>query len=190
MNEREDLFEPVQRAEIEDDFVRKVGLSFDSSSTVVHSVEAEEDYFLDLMLPGDLPADLVLDTDHREILHTVLSDLLQALQLDRPASLRRLEELLRNLEDAGTTPALIEETSIPVKPAQVSDFDRYFRVNRITAAEPALALVRSLLQTARAVMSLFCRSRDLSEARITQQIQGFISHTHLLARTFNLGDLR
>jgi hypothetical protein len=108
---------------------------------------------------------------------------------DRAAGLRQLDELLRGLKGMESQPAPIGETSTPVNAAQVDDFDSYFRVNRITSNDPALSLVRGLLQTARAVMSLFCRADHLSPRHVEQQIAGFIGYTHLLARTFDLGEL-
>jgi hypothetical protein len=117
-------------------------------------------------------------------------NLLHALQLpDRTAGPRRIEELLGSLKNAGGRPARVGETGIPANLAQIDDFDAYFRVHRITSQQPALALVRSLLQTARAVMSLFGRADHLPEARVQQQIAGFIAYTQLLARTFDLGEL-
>jgi len=112
-----------------------------------------------------------------------------ALQLpNRTDSLRRLDNLLCGLKDAESLPASVGETGTPVAAAQVDDFDAYFRVNRITSKRPARGLVRSLLQTSHAVISLFCRS-DLPERQMQDQIAGFISYAHLLARTFELGEL-
>lgn len=151
---------------------------------------SEDDATLDLLPPGDLPTAHALSAAERAALRGVLVDLLHALQLpDRRASLRRLEALLGGLPDTAGRPARIGDTGIPVNAAQVDDFDSYFRVNRITPGQPALGLVRGLLQTARAVMSLFCRAEHLPQNRVQQQIAGFIGYTHLLARTFDLGEL-
>jgi hypothetical protein len=149
-----------------------------------------EDARLDLLLPDDLLTEHTLSAPERALLRGVLMNLLHALQLpDRTAGPRRIEELLGSLKNAGGRPARVGETGIPANLAQIDDFDAYFRVHRITSQQPALALVRSLLQTARAVMSLFGRADHLPEARVQQQIAGFIAYTHLLARTFDLGEL-
>ena len=38
-------------------------------------------------------------------------------------------------------------------------------------------------------MAMVCRADQLPQARVEQQIAGFIVYTHLLARTFDLGEL-
>lgn len=149
-----------------------------------------EDARLDLLLPQGLPIEHALSRAERAELGAVLAAFLQALQVaDRAVCLSRIEALLAASRDVHGRAARVEETGIPANAAQVEDFDRYFRVNRITSDEPALALVRGLLQTARANMSLFCRAEHLPKARVEQQISGFIEYTHLLARTFDLGEL-
>ncbi len=146
---------------------------------------------LGLLLPGTLPIEQGVTEAERLVLHGLLVDLLHALHLpDRAASLARLDALLLRLADEPRgEPARIGETGIPADTALVDDFDSYFRVDRIASPQPALALVRSLVQTARAVVSLFVRATHLPEARVEQQIAGFITYTHVLARTFGLGEL-
>jgi hypothetical protein len=146
---------------------------------------------LGLLLPDTLPIEQGVSEAERLVLRGLLVDLLHALRLpDRAASLARLDALLlRVADEPGGEPVRIGETGIPADTALVDDFDSYFRVDRIASPEPALALVRSLVQTARAVVSLFARAPHLSEARVEQQIAGFVTYTHVLARTFDLGEL-
>jgi hypothetical protein len=152
---------------------------------------AEDDARLSLLLPGALPIERSLGADERAVLRGALVSLLRALEHpDRAASLPQLEALLARLpETPGGDPARISETGIPAEASHVDDFDSYFRVERIASPQPALALVRGLAQTACAVMSLFARAPHLPEARVQQQIAGFVTYTHVLARTFDLGEL-
>lgn len=152
---------------------------------------AEDEVRLGLLLPDMLPIEQGVSEAERVVLRGLLVDLLHALRLpDRAASLARLDALLLRLADEpGGEPAGIGETGIPADAALVADFDSYFRVSRITSPRPALALVHGLVQTARAVMSLFARARHLPEARVEQQIAGFVTYAHLLARTYDLGEL-
>ena len=146
---------------------------------------------LGLLLPDTLPIEQSVSEAERVVLRGLLVDLLYALHLpDRAASLARLDALLLRVADQPRgEPARIGETGIPADTALVDDFDSYFRVDRITSPQPALALVRGLVQTAHSVTSLFARATHLPEARVEQQIAGFVTYTHVLARTFDLGEL-
>jgi hypothetical protein len=149
-----------------------------------------DDARLRLLLPDALPIEQSLGETERAMLRGALVSMLRALELsDRSASLRQLDALLARLVDEDGDPARIEETGIPADAAHVHDFDSYFRVERISSPQQAQALVRGLAQTARAAMSLFARAPHLPEARVQQQIAGFATYTHLLARTFDLGEL-
>ena len=146
---------------------------------------------LGLPLPDMLPVEVRLGEAERAVLREALTALLRALELsDHAESLKQLDALFARLgEGSCEEPARIGETGIPAGAAQVDDFDSYFRVSRIASPQPALVLVRGLVQTARAVTSLFARAPDLPEARMRQQIAGFITYAHVLARTFDLGEL-
>ena len=164
--------------------------SLPSGAPAGEDAQPGEEAKLDLLLPKDLPIEHPLNAAERLAMRHLLMRVLHALQLpDRAASLRQLDELLRNLKETEDQPARVTETSTPVNAAQVDDFDSYFRVDRITSNDPALSLVRGLLQTSRAVMALFCRADHLSPRHVEQQIAGFVAYTHLLARTFELGEL-
>lgn len=150
----------------------------------------ETSAWLDLLLPDQLPAETALSTAERSRMHAVLGTLLEALELDHAASVRKLEALLLELGKPESLPAEVDTTGLPLTPFQASDFDRYFRVNRLTTGEPAVAMTRSLIQTVYAVTALFDRSKDLPAIHIRRQIEGFVSQTHLLARTFGVEPLR
>lgn len=167
------------------------------SKTTLTEVKAHErmeepvEYgWLDLPLPDVLPAEMLLDEVDKRRMHGALSGLLEALALDHPANIERLDALLADLGEAGGERPEIDTTGLPITPFQATDYDRYFRVNRQSADEPAVAMVRSLVQTVRAILQLFARSRDLPEIHMSHQMKGFESHTHLLARTFGLEPLR
>lgn|GEM_PF-2599773 len=145
---------------------------------------------LDLLLPDDLPAEITLDRACGNRMHALLTKLLDALELDHAARLTKIEELLNDAVLQDVSPVEITTDGLPLTPFQATDYDRYFRVNRLQTPHLALAMVRSLLQTIHAVTRLFCRCRDLSGSHVQQQIDGFVTHTHLLTRTFGLKNLR
>lgn len=145
---------------------------------------------LDLLLPGDMPVDIAPDPAESAMLRDVLSGLLDALEMDHAARLVKVEGLLSDLVPPDTLPVEISTAGLPLTPFQASDYDRYFRVDRFATTQPARAMLRSLLQTVHAVTRLFCRSGALPDIHVKRQIDGFVIHTHLLARVFGLGSLR
>ncbi len=152
--------------------------------------EPAEDGWLDLPLPDMLHAETPLSDVEKRRMHGVLSGLLEALALNHPANIGRLDALLVDLGKAAGERPEIDTTGLPITSFQAADYDRYFRVNRQSADEPAVAMVRSLVQTVRAIMQLFARSNDLPAIHVDRQVEGFESHTHLLARSFGLEPLR
>lgn len=141
---------------------------------------------LDLLFPDALPTDLVPSPADRAVLHRMLCGILQALHHhDRRESLHMLGALLSQIDDPGSMTVTVGPTGTPAKTAQVNDFDSYFRVNRIVSADPALSLVRGLLQTATAVVDLFCCTTNLPAAEVERQMAGFVAYTHLLGRIFD-----
>lgn len=149
-----------------------------------------EDGWLDLPLPDGLPAEISLSDSEKHRMHGILAGLLDALRLDHPANVERLDLLLADLGKASGEKPEVETTGLPLTPFQATDYDRYFRVNRQPAQEPAAAMVRSLVQTARAVTQLFARGKNLPVVAMRHQLEGFECHAHLLARTFSLEPLR
>ncbi|MBF2714661.1 hypothetical protein [Agrobacterium vitis] len=149
-----------------------------------------DDGWLDLPLPDWLPAETPLSEVEKRRMHGVLSGLLEAIKLDHPQITAQLDALLTELGKAAGERPEIETAGLPLTPFQATDYDRYFRVNRQSAEEPAVAMVRSLIQTVRAVTQLFARSPDLPVVHVRHQMEGFESHAHLLARTFGLEPLR
>lgn len=150
---------------------------------------SSEDARLELLLPNDLKTDYALNPADNAELNAVLGAFLQALSLDHPTSLCRIEACLDRLTETSRHPARVETGTSSARDVQIGDFDAYFRVDRITSDKPAHALVRGLLQTARANMSLFCRAEHLPSQHVAQQIAAFTAYAHLLARTCNLGNL-
>ncbi|MCF1496232.1 hypothetical protein GOZ83_28470 [Agrobacterium vitis] len=148
-----------------------------------------EDARLELLLPPELKTDYALSPADSAELSAVLGAFLQALQLDHAAGLCGIEACLDRLTDMPRHPARVEAGTTSALDAQICDFDAYFRVDRITSDAPAHALVRGLLQTARANMSLFCRAEYLPPRHVAQQIAAFAEYAHLLARVCDLGEL-
>lgn len=152
---------------------------------------AQEVDRLDLLLPDALPTHLVPDPADRALLHRTLCGIVQALQHhDRHEGLHMLRAALSQIDVPGTMPVAVGPTGTPAKAAQVNDFDGYFRVNRIVSPDPALSLVRGLLQTATAVFDLFCRAKDLPAVEMERQTAGFIAYTHLLGRIFDRMEIK
>lgn len=145
---------------------------------------------LDLMLPDDLPAEVSLDRAEAVRIRTLLCALLETLELDHGERVGRIDALLARLEEEGRAAPRITADGLPLTPFQISDYDRYFRVTRVAADRPARALVRSLLQTTRAISDLFARGEQLSDKCVREQMDGIRVHADLLARTFNLERLR
>ncbi|MBK4215978.1 hypothetical protein JJJ17_08585 [Paracoccus caeni] len=140
---------------------------------------------LDLMLPAELPADLVTNPAEAALIARTLDGFLDALDLPERRG-ARCQALLASLGHAGSGGvAGVGQTDIPAKTAEVEDFDRYFNVRRVATDSPALTLLRGLLQTATAVLSLAERG-SLPPAKVARQVQGFASYARLLERLCNL----
>lgn len=174
--------EPVRQAEHQ---IRNLELT-----SGITEAAPDEGAWLDLLLPDALPAEIALDPTDRRTMYELLSGLLEALDLSHAERLPVVEALLQRASPTRITPAEIAISGIPLTTLQAIDYDRYFRVNRHASEEPALSMVRSLLQTVLAVTRLFSRAGDLSEVRVRQQIEGFATQTRLLGRTFGLEALR
>ncbi|MDO5611882.1 MAG: hypothetical protein Q4G14_01405 [Paracoccus sp. (in: a-proteobacteria)] len=134
---------------------------------------------LDLLLPGDLPAQIIPDAAEAALIGQVLAEFLAALEqpATRGATCRAL--LARLGDDA--IPARVGATLIPARTAEVEDFDRYFNVRRIASDAPGTALLRGLLQGAAGVFAL-TEVADLPPAQIARQVAGFAAHARLLGR--------
>ena len=141
---------------------------------------------LDLLLPGEMLREVTLGTAERDKLGGLLERLLRALELDTRAGLAKVEEMLGELPPPSAAPVKVSTQGLPLTPFQASDYDRYFRVNRVAADRPGEAMVRSLLQTVRVVTRLFGEHEHLSDTARREQIAGFATHARLLARTFGL----
>lgn len=144
---------------------------------------------LDLLPPDRLTPEVALAPAEAEILRTILTRFLDCLVLDHGKRVGRIDDLLRDLGKREVLRSQILTDGLPLTPFQVKDYDAYFRVDRVVAAAPAIALVRSLLQAARAASCLFDQTPNLSEARTRQQMDGLSAHAHLLARAFGLEPL-
>ncbi|MER0239559.1 hypothetical protein [Fulvimarina sp. MAC8] len=145
---------------------------------------------LDLMLPHELPTRLDLSTAESEALRPLLEGVLDALSLDHPKRLAKLDELLSHLAPSRSAKLEARHAGIPLTSEQTQDYDRYFRVRRVSSENPAAALVRSLVQTVRAVTELYGQSHSLSATARQEQDRGFAEHARLLARSFGLDSVK
>lgn len=139
---------------------------------------------LDLLLPGQLPAEISPTPQEAALIAVVLPAFLRALEQPQTRA-ARCRALLAALGDGGAAPAQTGKVTIPAKPAEIEDFDRYFDVRRVASESPALPLLRGLLQTASAVFTLSDRAA-LPPSQIERQRSGFAAHARLLARICNL----
>ena len=155
----------------------------EQSSETGRDVPSSRPAVLDLMLPNDLPADLAPGPQEAGQIAQTLSSFLAA--LDQPDRAARCRELLASLGDGSGTTAQIVATAIPAKTDEVEEFDNYFNVRRVTADTPALSLLRGLLQTSSAVLSLAERG-TLSPSLVERQVHGFATYGRILGRVCNV----
>ncbi|MEO1592171.1 MAG: hypothetical protein AAFU71_12880 [Cyanobacteria bacterium J06632_22] len=145
---------------------------------------------LDLLVPWDIPVEYRLSDAEKIILEESLRRLLKALQAPKPElAQQQIEQILAELAQPTPQAAQIISTKTFLNLDDVGDYDRYFGVNHIQTKDITLCLVRGLLVTCQRFMVLWHQTPQLDPHRVSQQIQGFISYVHLLARTFSLDSL-
>ena len=139
---------------------------------------------LDLIRPAELPAEIALSPAEAARMQELLTRLLAALAAPegRAAALRALLAAL----PAEGRPATIGPTGIPAPEAEVAVFDRYFHVRRVEGGPVAFVLLRGLVQTAAAVLSLAERGPDLPAEPMARQVAGFAASARLLGRVCGL----
>lgn len=142
---------------------------------------------LDLLVPWDIPLDYQLDIETKEKLNVVLTILLRSLkETSLEIALQEIDTALDYLGEVEINQANISYTQTPLKGWEVTDYDRYFQINRIQSKEPALILVKGLLVNCRTFFLLCQSNNSLNPIQIDIQKKGFASYTHLLARSFQL----
>jgi len=145
---------------------------------------------LDLLVPWDIPLEYRLSDAEKIVLEESLRQLLKALQAPNPKiAQQQIEQILAALDQPTPQVAEIISTKTFLNLEEVGDYDRYFGTNHIKTEDIALCLVRGLLVTCQRFMVLCAQTPQLDPHRASQQIQGFISYVHLLARTFSLDSL-
>lgn len=145
---------------------------------------------LALLLPNELPAEILLSPSDKRHMCRVLRGFLSALRLPDPhVRATALNDLLHQTPAPMGVGAVVGGTGIPTKADEVEDFDRYFNVTRTTGEDPAAVLLRGLLQTAASVLGLVARASCLPSAQVDQQVAGFAAYAHLLGRLCGLDDL-
>ena len=144
---------------------------------------------LQLLLPQDLPATLSLTAESRVQMRVLLSEILQAFDLEDPElRMQRLNAILHELPTCEHSAPDVGTTGTPAKPEQVQDFDRYFHVSRVASGNPAMPMVRGLLQTCVAVLALCNRPGALPLEHVSRQVDGFRAYAQTLARCFGVAD--
>ncbi len=145
-----------------------------------------QDAVLDLLLPEALAPVMVPEEHERARLQQIICEALEAFTLHHSECRARIAALLGNMEKPMSDPGVVDISGLPLTSFHANDYDRYFRVNRITTTQPAHVLLRSFLQVALSVTDLFCRAPHLSEKAAKAQFDGFKVHARLLARCFGV----
>lgn len=145
------------------------------------------DVELDLLVPWDIPLEDQLDSIQQEKATKALKILLRSLEATSiEIALKEIDLALNYLGEIETTSADIIHTKTSLKNWEVADYDRYFKINRVRAKQPALCLVQGLLVDCRTFFCLCQSSANLDPMQLKIQKQGFISYAYLLARNFQL----
>lgn len=144
----------------------------------------EQHAVLELLLPEALTPDMTLEERDMAELQHIIGEALEAFKLSYPECRLRISALLGELQRPISDPGLVDVSGLPLTVLHANDYDRYFRVNRVTSGQPAHVLLRSFLQIALSVTDLLCRAPDLPKQAPKVQFEGFEAHARLLARCF------
>ena len=148
---------------------------------------------LDLLVPWDLPTDLNLDTQEKEVVTYALTQLFLSLEQEEERPKYCLGETISLIDQAIATLGKghqaipnISKEKLSLKQWEIADYDRYFNIQHIESDTPAICITRSLLLTYRQFLYLCLQNPTLAPAQLIQQRQGFEAIAHLLIRIFNL----
>ena len=148
---------------------------------------------LDLLVPWDLPTDLTLDTQEKEVVAHALTQLFVSLdqEEDRPKfclgeTISLIDQAIAILGKGHQSIPNISKEKLSLKQWEIADYDRYFNIQHIESDTPAICITRSLLLTYRQFLYLCQQNSSLDSTQLIRQQQGFEAIAHLLIRIFNL----
>lgn len=138
---------------------------------------------LELLVPWDLPTQ-TMEGDREA--QAALLQLLQALHTDNlDQAMQWVNQAMAELSSISTHPAQVTTTKLPLKYWEIEDFDTYFNVCHIQTAQPAIALVKGLLQTCYIFLQTVNFSTQIDNHQVNLQRLGFIAYAQLLLRMVN-----
>lgn len=153
---------------------------------------------LTLLAPWDIPITCEPKSPEKQQIEQSLRSLLTILQTltlkatNLKQAQTQLTQTQQALPAANTYPAQLTPTKTALTPTAITDYDTYFQTPHVqtpTDTDTALCLTHSLLTNCRKFITLCLTTPALNPQHIHQQKQGFITHIHLLTRTFNLPEL-
>lgn len=157
----------------------------------MENVPNEPQVFLELLIPWELPLDQHLSPVDKVRISRALRQLLQALAHPSPQqALLTIDQALTELGAVETQTVTIGSTKTALKAWEVEDYDRYFQTRHVYTQQSATCLVKGLLVTCQRFLEICSQTPWLEPQHVQQQKQGFMSHVHLLRRTFDLNEER
>jgi hypothetical protein len=76
----------------------------------------------------------------------------------------------------------LANTPVPLKAADIQDYDQFFHVRHIQSESPAAVTIASLITAIRSFLDICLQKPDIEPVLIERQLAGFKSHIQLLAR--------
>ena len=152
---------------------------------------------LDLLVPWDLPTNLTLPIQEKEVITHALTQLLDSLTIEKSGkedtskytidkNITVITKAIATLGKGHQSSPNISKEKLSLKQWEIADYDRYFNIQHIESNTPAICITRSLLLTYRQFLYLCNQSHNLDSTQVIRQRQGFGAIAHLLIRTFNL----
>ncbi|MEM9212754.1 MAG: hypothetical protein AAGD25_00125 [Cyanobacteria bacterium P01_F01_bin.150] len=152
---------------------------------------------LDLLVPWDLPTDLTLSIQEKEVVTHALAQLITSLEQEKikeetmvkcpfKESIALINQAIATLGTGHQSIPNTTKEKISLKQWEIIDYDRYFNIQHIESETPAICIVRSVLLTYRQFLYLCNQNPNLDPNNVIRQRQGFEAIALLLTRIFNL----
>lgn len=142
---------------------------------------------LKLVAPWNLPVNLQLSVDERQKVKTAICLFKSALETeDVGSALKMVNELLATVDDPTTQPCTKPSEKQLLNSKEIEVYDQYFGVKHVTSSFPPMTLIRSLAETCRAFLLVRLQHQQLDTRQVELQRAGYLCHTNLLERVFNL----
>ena len=95
-----------------------------------------------------------------------------------------LARALSSLEEAETIPHTHPKRGDVLDVHEIKDYDHYFQFEHVSSNDPALTLVRSLIETCLVFFQAHAGHPTLDPTHVEKQKQGFLAYSQLLRRVF------